>query len=129
MPTNYSQEIERTTYKDDYDASKGYHKVLFNSGRALQARELNQLQTIIQKEIGRLGSHLFKTGAAVKPGGINVNNRYEYVRLKSNNVNVNKDLVGKTLTTQLNPNPMGPTARSNPNWAQPNQKSLFQFTS
>ena len=42
MPTTYNQNIEKNTYKDDYDPKKGYHKVLFNSGRALQARELNQ---------------------------------------------------------------------------------------
>lgn len=103
MPTTYSESIERSTYKDDYDAAKGYHKVLFNSGRALQARELNQLQTIIQKEIGRLGAHLFKTGAAVKPGGINVNNRYEYVRLNPNVGSPSSDLVGKTLTSGSSP--------------------------
>jgi hypothetical protein len=102
MPTTYNQNIERTTYKDDYDAAKGYHKVLFNSGRPLQARELNQLQTIIQKEIGRLGANLFKNGAAVKPGGITVNNAYEYVRLQTVN-NPTSALVGKTLTSSSTP--------------------------
>jgi len=99
MPTTYNQNIEKNTYKDDYDPKKGYHKVLFNSGRALQARELNQLQTIIQKEIGRLGSHLFKQGAAVKPGGISLNDRYEYVRLNPATGTPSNSLVGKTITS------------------------------
>ena len=55
------------TYKDDYIDSDGYHKVLFNSGRALQGRELNQLQTILQKQVTRLGNNLFMDGAAVTP--------------------------------------------------------------
>ena len=98
MPTTYNSNIEYTTYRDDYDPKRGYHKVLFNSGRALQARELNELQTIIQKEISRLGGHLFKAGAAVKPGGITVNNNYEYVRLVSSANTTSSNLVGKTIT-------------------------------
>lgn len=54
-------------YKDDYTDSDGYHKVLFNSGRALQGRELNQLQTILQKQITRMGNNLFQDGAAIMP--------------------------------------------------------------
>jgi len=55
------------TYKDDYRDSDGYHKVLFNSGRALQGRELNQLQTILQKQVTRMADNIFMDGAAVSP--------------------------------------------------------------
>ena len=44
------------TYRDDYSDSAGFHKILFNNGRAIQSRELNQLQTIIQTENSRLFS-------------------------------------------------------------------------
>ena len=47
-------------YADDFNDSAGFHKVLFNSGRALQQRELNQLQTIIQKEISSFANFVFK---------------------------------------------------------------------
>jgi hypothetical protein len=55
------------TYKDDFRDSAGYHKVLFNSGRALQGRELNQLQTILQTQITRMANNIFMDGAAVSP--------------------------------------------------------------
>jgi hypothetical protein len=57
------------TYRDDFSDSAGFHRILFNNGRAVQARELTQLQTIIQKEITRFGDNIFKEGAIVQSGG------------------------------------------------------------
>ena len=54
MVTNVSKTTFLSTYNDDYRDSDHYHRILFNSGKALQARELTQSQTIIQKEIERL---------------------------------------------------------------------------
>ena len=51
MPTTLTENLFATKYKDDYAESDGFHRILFNPRRALQARELTQLQTIIQKEI------------------------------------------------------------------------------
>jgi hypothetical protein len=56
-------------YRDDFRDSAGFHRILFNSGRALQAREVTQLQTIIQREITRFGDNIFKEGAIVHSGG------------------------------------------------------------
>ena len=81
MTTTFTKEVFSTTYKDDYADSASYHRILFNSGRALQARELTQLQTIIQKEIERLGRNIFKEGASVLPGGQTINTRYEFVKI------------------------------------------------
>ena len=72
-----------TTYKDDFIDSDNYHRILFNSGRALQARELTQMQTIIQEEVARFGRNVFKDGAAVNPGGPTVNNSFEFVKLNT----------------------------------------------
>lgn len=68
-------------YKDDFTDSDNYHKILFNSGRAVQARELTQLQTIIQREAERHGRFTFKEGAPVSGGSATVNNMYEFVKL------------------------------------------------
>lgn len=57
------------TYRDDFTDSAGFQRILFNNGRAVQARELTQLQTIIQKEITRFGDNVFKEGAIVHSGG------------------------------------------------------------
>jgi len=67
MPTTFTSNVFSSTYKDDFLDSDNYHRILFNSGRALQARELTQMQTIIQEEIARFGRNIFKDGAAVNP--------------------------------------------------------------
>lgn len=104
MAQTFTSEIFSSTYRDDYKDSDNYHRVLFNSGRALQARELTQMQTIIQAEMGRLGKHMFKEGAAVNPGGVTVNTEYEFVKLDTG---VNQlpdaiaDLVGVEFTSEI----------------------------
>ena len=54
MATAYTSTTFSSTYKDDFKDSNNFHKILFNSGKTLQARELTQSQTIIQKEIERI---------------------------------------------------------------------------
>lgn len=56
-------------YFDDFDQEKDFYRILFRP-RAVQARELNQMQSILANQIERLGSHLFSEGAMVIPGGI-----------------------------------------------------------
>ena len=104
MATTFTETTLSTTYKDDFRDSDNYHRILFNSGVGLQARELTQLQTILQKQIERFGNNVFKEGAVVKPGGVNVNPRYEFIKLNETDPshvlpNV-ATLVGKTVTGQ-----------------------------
>ena len=66
MPKDYTSTTFSEVYKDDYADSDGYYRVLFNSGRPLQARELTTLQTILQTQIQRFASNIFLDGAAVK---------------------------------------------------------------
>ena len=84
---DFTNNTFKETYRDFYDAEDGYHRVLFNSGRALQARELIESQTIIQEEIARFGRNIFKEGALVNPGGATVDNTLEYIRLDETNLN------------------------------------------
>jgi len=62
MATNLSSTTFLSEYNDDYRDSDHYHRILFNNGRALQARELTQMQSIIQSEMARIASFLFKEG-------------------------------------------------------------------
>lgn len=62
MATSVSSSTFLSQYNDDYRDSDHYHRILFNNGRALQARELTQMQTIIQAEIGRIANYLFTPG-------------------------------------------------------------------
>ena len=70
-------------YNDDYDENQKFHRILFRPSFAVQARELTQLQTILQKQIERNGSHMFKNGAVVVPGQISLDNNVSYVKLAS----------------------------------------------
>lgn len=105
MATTFTETTLATTYKDDFRDSDNYHRILFNSGVGLQARELTQLQTILQKQIERFGNNIFKEGTVVKPGGVNVNPRYEFIKLNEADPShvMPPDvttLVGKTVTGQ-----------------------------
>jgi hypothetical protein len=69
-------------YNDDYDENQKFYRILFRPSFAVQARELTQLQTILQKQISRHGDHVFKQGAMVIPGQISIDNNVQYVKLQ-----------------------------------------------
>jgi len=89
-----------TTYKDDYKDSSEFYRILFNGGKYLQPRELNQLQTILQKQITRIGNNLYKDGAAINPGNLVADNRYEFVKLDTGAIlpSTLSSLVGQEFT-------------------------------
>lgn len=62
MATTVTQNTFLSVYNDDFRDSDHYHRILFNNGRALQARELTQMQTIIQTELSKLAGFVFKEG-------------------------------------------------------------------
>ena len=45
-------------YYDDFDPEKNFYRVLFRPGVALQAREVTQLQSILQDQIEKFGDCL-----------------------------------------------------------------------
>ena len=53
-------------YFDDFDEDKKFHRILFRPGFAVQARELTQMQTILQDQVRKFGSHIFQEGSIVK---------------------------------------------------------------
>ena len=99
MPIEFTQNLIRDVYKDDYKDSDGYYQVLFNSGRALQARELTQLQTILQEQVSRMGRNLFTDGEAVNPRSAGTGiERFNYVILENlDGIENPKDLIGTVL--------------------------------
>ena len=70
-------------YFDDYSDDSGYHKVLFKPGYPVQARELNNLQSILQNQIEKFGQHFFKEGAKVIPGNTGYNRLYRCIQLNN----------------------------------------------
>ena len=55
-------------YYDDYSEDKKFLRMLFKPGYAVQARELTQLQTILQKQVQRFGNSVYKNGSVVTGG-------------------------------------------------------------
>ena len=70
-------------YFDDFNANNDYYKVLFKPAYPVQARELNNLQSILQNQIEKFGDHFFKEGAKVIPGNTTYTSPYEAVELEN----------------------------------------------
>lgn len=67
-------------YFDDYDGGKKFLRLLFKPGYAVQARELTQVQSLLQNQIQRQGDFVFKNGSLVNGGSI-VNATATYLNL------------------------------------------------
>jgi len=88
-------------YFDDYNENDKFYRILFRPSFAVQARELTQLQTILQQQIKRHGDHIFKDGAMVIPGEMSIDSTIGYVKLQPTYLGNNIDpflnnLVGRT---------------------------------
>ena len=70
-------------YYDDFEGSDNFVRTLFRPGFAIQARELTQLQSELQKQIESHGSHVFKEGSMVIPGAVSYNRHYHSLKLVS----------------------------------------------
>ena len=81
-------------YYDDFDKADNFYKVLFKPGYPVQARELTGLQSILQNQIESFGSHIFKEGSMVIPGGVTYDSTYFAVK-------VNPDHLGIDVTVYL----------------------------
>jgi hypothetical protein len=97
-------------YYDDYDEDKLFLRMLFKPGYAVQARELTQLQTILQKQTERFGNHVFVNGSLVS-GGQTVIQTATYLNVASSYAGTTVDVTefeGKTIVD----NAANPTKRA-----------------
>jgi hypothetical protein len=67
---------------DDFDETKNYHRVLFKPGVSVQARELTQLQTALQKQIDYHGQYSFVDGARVIGGKVSIDVEYDFIQIE-----------------------------------------------
>ena len=70
-------------YYDDFDPNKNFHRILFRPGRAVQARELTQSQTILQDQISKFADHIFSQNTPVKGGQVTINTQAIYLKLNA----------------------------------------------
>lgn len=75
--------LNNSPYWDDFNETKQFHRVLFKPGYAVQARELTQLQTILQNQINKFGDHIFKNGAVVSGCDTKLDNKLSFIKLET----------------------------------------------
>lgn len=85
MPINTN--LNTAPYFDDFDLENQYYRVLFKPGYALQARELTQLQSVLQSQIEQFGDNIFQEGSIVKGCNFTNLNDLKFVRLQDDSVN------------------------------------------
>ena len=71
-------------YFDDYDANNNFYRVLFRPSTAVQARELTQLQTILQDQVEKFGKHIFIDGSIVEGCSIYFDSKLDYIKILDN---------------------------------------------
>jgi len=91
-------------YYDDYNEDKKFARILYRPGRAVQARELTQGQSIQQKQIERFANFFFKSGSIVQGCEQSIDLNLDYVKLQDN---FNGSAV--TVSTFLNQEVLGGT--------------------
>lgn len=69
-------------YYDDYNEDKQYYRILFRPATAVQARELTQLQTMMQKQISRFGNSIYRDGTIIEGVNITPLSRVDQIKIK-----------------------------------------------
>jgi len=78
--------LNQSPYFDDFDERKNFHRVLFRPGFGVQARELTQLQSILQNQIERFGDSVVNDGKIVTGVGVTTET-IDYVKLRDKDAN------------------------------------------
>lgn len=60
------KDLNVSPYFDDFNEEKNFHQILFKPAVAVQARELTQLQTILQNQIERFGNNILREGTIIQ---------------------------------------------------------------
>lgn len=82
--TTLNTNFNISPYFDDFDETKDFYRILYRPSVPVQARELNQTQNILQKQIERFGGHIFKEGSVVEGCHVTYHNPMKYVSVKNN---------------------------------------------
>ena len=75
-------DLNTDPFWDDFDEEKNFHQILFRPRFAVQTREVNQLQTILQNQIERFGENIFKEGTIIKGCPLTFDSAYSYVKVR-----------------------------------------------
>ena len=94
-------DLNVSPYYDDYSANNKFHKVLFQPSVPVQARELTQLQSMLQHQIEQLGAFTFKEGSIISGCSITT---LSVDRAKINDANTSGNTINMETTFSTNGN-------------------------
>jgi hypothetical protein len=117
-------------YYDDFNETKNFHRILFRPGLAVQARELTQMQTVLQNQVDRFAEHIFVEGAVVKGIEQNYDRNLPYIKLRDSDLNANNVDVTAFIGAAITGSVAGTTAYvidalSGSEANSPNTKTLY----
>lgn len=78
---NLTTNFNVNPYYDDYDEAKQFQRILFKPAVAIQARELTQLQTILQEQVARFGNNIYKEGTIIDGCKLTFDESFSYVKI------------------------------------------------
>ena len=93
-------------YYDDFEQNaldNNYMRILFKPGYSVQARELTQIQSILQNQIKQFGDHVFQDGSPVIGGNLTLDNKVQFLKLEEtfNNEDVDIELFNGKVVRSL----------------------------
>jgi hypothetical protein len=126
-----STDLNVDPYYDDFNESKNFHRILFRPGLAVQARELTQIQSILQNQIDRFAEHVFKEGSIIRGCQTLLDNNVMFIKLRDRTSNgitsvnvysfLNKTITGSTSGVSASVIQVNDGSEAN----TPNFKTLF----
>jgi len=81
MVSSITTNLNISPYYSDFNAKSNYMRVLFRPSVPLQARELTNLQSMLQNQIGNFADNIFVDGTIVSGCTFNFDANYNYVKL------------------------------------------------
>ena len=121
MSNSLDTNLNTNQYFDDFAANSQHHRVLFKPSVPVQARELTQLQTILQSQIEKFGDNIIKNGSIVS-GCSFTTSKIEFVKLND------RDSSGDTYVITDFANGYTVHASSNLTFQTTDTKSGFEIT-
>jgi hypothetical protein len=95
-------DLSLSPYFDDFSDDANQYAVLYRPGVPVQAREMNQVQSILQDQINKFGRSIYKEGSVIEGCAFSFDNKYAYVKIKDTYSNGSaftiSDFIGRVVT-------------------------------
>lgn len=114
-PENYYDDFNTPDANGLTPEDKNYLRILFKPGQSVQARELNQAQSILQSQVDKLGQGLFQSNSPIVGGAGSFDDTLRYIDVEvpsdfvstfelwsTDLVNIELQQINTTLTASIN---------------------------